>query len=94
MITEKDFLVFDQKTGQMRIGNHILTKGELESFSKAAKDLKQNDAYILVMREMWNIGERKIFFEGEEMRSRQQGIGTLWVLDLIIKKVENMSRLK
>lgn len=91
MITEKDFLV--HRNDGYYIGNHKLNKSELEAFEKSAKDLKANDAYVLIMREMWALGEKKIFFEGENNRAREVGIDTLWVLDLIIKKVENMARL-
>lgn len=93
MITERDFLRLDPKTGLMWIGNHQVNKSEMEAFAKSAKDLKQNDAYILIMREMWSTGEKKVFFEGHDEKVRQHGMDTLWVLDLINKKVENMARL-
>lgn len=93
MVTEKDFIRIDAKTGRMFIGDHVLSKGEVEGIAKAAKDLKENDAYVLIMREMWNIGEKKIFFEGHDQRVRDHGMDALWVLDLIIKKVDNMARL-
>lgn len=94
MVVEKDFLRFDAKTGLMYIGNHQLTKSEMEAFAKSAKDLKQNDAYILIMRELWSIGEKKIFFEGQDQKAYDNGKTILWTLDLIIKKVENLARLK
>ncbi len=94
MITEKDFLKFDQTTGRLFVGKHELSKSEIESFSKSAKDLKQNDAYILIMRELWNAGEKKIFFEGMDQKAYEHGKSVLWALDLFINKVENMARLK
>lgn len=94
MITEKDFLRLNPKTGEMFIGKHKLTTSEIEGFSKAAKDLKQNDAYILIMRELWDSGEKKIFFEGTNQQAYEHGKSVLWTLDLFIKKVENLARLK
>jgi len=93
MVTEKDFIKINSK-GEVFIGSHKLSKGEIEGFSKAAKDLMQNDAYVLIMREMWTIGEKKVFFEGGNDVARAHGMSVLWVLDLIIKKVENLARLK
>ncbi len=94
MVTEKDFLRLEPKTGEMFIGKHKLSAGEIEGFSKSAKDLKQNDAYILIMRELWNSGENKIFFEGTNQQAYEHGKSILWTLDLFIKKVENLARLK
>lgn len=90
MVTEKDFIKFEEKTGRLFIGNHPLSVSEVESISKSAKDLKQNDVYILIMRELWAIGEKKIFFEA----GSEHGRSILWTLDLIIKKAESLARLK
>lgn len=93
MVTEKDFIEVDPKTGVMYIGKHQLSKNEIEAFAKCAKDLKSNDAYILIMRELWNSGEKKIFFDGSG-KAYEHGLSVLWTLDLIIKKVDNLSKLK
>ncbi len=93
LITEREYLVMDTKTKTLSIGKHVLSIEETKAISKSAKDLVNNDAYVLVMRELFALAEKKIYFESRTEDDLVFTKATMWTLEQIKNKVENMSRL-
>lgn len=83
----------DPKVKTLSIGNHVLNIEETKAIVKSARDLVNNDAYVLVMREMFALAEKKIYFESRTEDDLVFTKATMWTIEQIKNKVENMSRL-
>ncbi len=94
MISDEDLLIVDHKSGKAFIGNREISKVELETLAEEAQAMMKNPAFALVYKAMIDAARVKIFEEGHDRFSLDQGKMVLWTLDVLAKKVANMASLK
>ena len=94
MLSEEDFLVVDHKSGKAWIGQKEIDKQELSLIADDAQALMKSQAFALVCKAMLDAGRKKIFEEGHDRFSLDQGKMILWTLDVMAKKIANMASLR
>lgn len=94
MLSEEDILAVDPKSGKARIGSREISREELDDLAEDAKAIMKSPAFALVYRAMIDAARKKIFDEGHDRLSLDQGKMVLWALDVMAKKIANMASMK
>jgi hypothetical protein len=92
LITEDEFLRVDKK-GDVHFRGTVLTKDQIETLSKEAKDIKSTELYKILLNEMTFLSNKKIFFDSTSETDLLAGKMALWTLDVLSRKIDNISRL-
>lgn len=92
-ITNGDFFKINPK-GQIIHKNRILTDKEKESIILQAKMLLSDKLLEVLFDEMENVASRKIYLESTSNNDIVAGKWTLWTIDVLKKKIENLANLK
>lgn len=94
LITEDEFLKFNQKDGKIYLRGNPLTKDQMNSISEQAKTIQSLELWGLLMKEMTFIANKKIALESTSINDVLGGKYILYTLDVLSRKVYNLSNQK
>lgn len=94
MLSDEELLHVDPKSGKAYVGGREISRDELDEISDDAKAIMKSKAFALVYRAMLDAARKKIFDEGHDRFSLDQGKMVLWTLDVMVKKISNVASLK
>lgn len=89
--TAKDCLVFSR--GKLYFKDKELTKEQVVSLVAQANELKNMDVFRLLMNEMKYLCNKKMYYESESTDDILFGKAALWFIDVLEKKITNLSNL-
>lgn len=91
-ITAEEFLRMD--AGKLIIGNHILTNEEKAGVIADAQAIKNTKLWSLLLKEMQYVAQKRMYFESSSEDDILAGKMTLWTIDIMDKKINNLTKLK
>lgn len=92
LVSEEDF--FTMKNGRLIHRGVVLTEDEKKGIIAEAQYLKSSKLLQVLFTEMAYLANRKMYFESNTTNDLLGGKYTLWTLDVLGKKIENLSNLK
>lgn len=79
--------------GKLAYNGRVLDVKQRETIVGQAKELKNMDVYILLMNEMEYLANKKMYYESDDENGILFGKAMLWVVDVLKKKVDNLSKM-
>ena len=93
IITQDDFLTVDKQGIIWHKGN-ALSVAQRQGLIKMANEIRNNELFTLLMKEMTFVANKEIYFNSKTISDVLGGKMCLWTLDVLTKKIENLSNLK
>ncbi len=90
-ITEDDVLVY--RGDKFYVGGMELPKTDVEDIVSGARGLKEMYVWQLLMKDLKNEANKRIYKNGVTMEDVNFGRATLWTVNVIEQKIENLSKL-
>jgi len=94
LVTEDEFLKFNSKDGKLYLRGNPLTNDQMNSIVEQAKTIQSLDLWKLLMLEMTFIANKKIALDSVSLDDVLGGKYVLYTLDVLSRKVYNLSNKK
>jgi len=94
LVLEEEILRFDPKTNSMYFNGNKLSQEKVSSLGEQARLIQSTELWGLMIREMQYLANDKIFNKSLTMNDTLGGKFILYTLDIMSKKVYNISKQK
>jgi hypothetical protein len=92
-ITENDFLI-KKRDGSIFFKGKKLSQQETQTIAEEAHNIKSSFLYKLLINEMIHVANKKIYFDATTHEHLIEGKCTLWTIDVLTRKIDNIAILK
>ena len=90
-VTEDDVLIY--KGNKFYVGGNELPDSDTQDIISGAKGMKEMYMFQLLMKDLKNEANKMIYKNGKTMEEVNFGRSVLWTVDVIERKIENLSNL-
>ena len=93
LVTEDEFLRYEEKTGRVFNRNIPLTQAQIDGIIHEAKSIQENQLFQYMVKEMTFLANKKMFFDSTSENDIVAGKMILWTLDVMTRKIDNIRKL-
>lgn len=92
-INEKEIL--SQVGGKLYYKGEVLSDNQVNDFAAQADAIKKLEITEIILRELEHIACKAMYYQGEDdLEALKFGKSILWTVDVLRKKIHNLSNLK
>lgn len=93
LVIEEEILATN-RAGQLCFNGVPLTQDQKATLKSQADTIRSSELWRLLVKDMTFVANKKIYFESKSENDIMFAKCTLWTLDVICKKIDNISSLK
>ena len=93
LVSENDFYRVGEK-GTLIHRGRVLTDVEKHRIISEAKFLQSSETLLALLAEMIYVANKRIYFDSKDATDMLGGKMVLWTIDVLVKKIDNLSKLK